>query len=189
MKCLYACFPNFDKIQGMKRFFILVLIAFTALATQAQPDSMSKKPDTLAAFLRMPYLPAFKIMRSDSTYITKASLKQDKHTIVMLFSPDCEHCQHQTEEIIKHIDELKEVQIIMTTYQPMDNMKRFCEKYELAKYPNILVGRDIYYFFGPFYKIRSIPFLAFYDKKQDLMKVFDGGATIGKITEVIRNSN
>jgi thioredoxin-related protein len=189
MKCLYPYFTNFGKINGMKRYFILVMILFTSLAIQAQGDNTRKKKDTLADFMRMPYLPAFRIMRFDSTYITKASLKQDKHTIVMLFSPDCEHCQHQTEDLIKHMDELKEVQFIMTTYQPMENMKRFYEKYQLAKYPDIHMGRDTHYFFGPFYKIKSIPFLAFYDKKQDLMKVFDGGAPIGKITEVIRNSN
>ena len=35
--------------------------------------------------------------------------------MLMVFSPDCEHCQHETEEIIKNIDQFKKYQIVMAT--------------------------------------------------------------------------
>jgi hypothetical protein len=48
------------------------------------------------------------------------------------------------------------------------------------------MGRDVSYFFGGFYKGRSIPYLAIYDRNQKLVKIYDGGATIDKLLEAIR---
>jgi thioredoxin-related protein len=85
--------------------------------------------------------------------------------MLMYFSPECHHCQHQMEDLIKRMDDLKKIEIVLATYQPMEELISFQEKYRLNEYPNIQAGRDTRFFIVPFFKIRNLPYLALYDKK------------------------
>jgi thioredoxin-related protein len=103
--------------------------------------------------------------------------------MLMVFSPMCEHCQHETEDIIKNIDKFSKSTIVMATMMPYDSMMSFRERNQLAQYENIIVGQDTQYFLSPFYMISSLPFLAFYDKKGKLISVFQGSMPIEKALE------
>lgn len=138
-------------------------------------------------YLKNPVLPDFKILQKDSvTWFSKRDLKPGKPVMIMLFSPDCDHCQQQTRMIQERIKELGDLQIVMASFQPMEKLRKFYKDYRIAQYPNIRMGRDVSYFFGNFYVGRSIPFLAIYDRSFKLVKVYDGGAKIDKILEAIK---
>jgi hypothetical protein len=104
----------------------------------------------------------------------------------MLFSPDCEHCQKQTEILLENSAKLQHTQIIMTTTLKMDKIREFIAKYHLDDYPNFLIGRDPSMFFGIFYELKSTPFLAIYNQKEELIRVFDGGAKWNKLEEALK---
>jgi len=106
----------------------------------------------------------------------------------MVFNPDCSHCQHETEEMIAHKDELKDVQIVMITMQPLWMMKDFISKYALADFPNVVVGKDIYYILPGFFDIRNLPYLAMYNKKGNLIGGFEGSLPIEKVIEILKNN-
>lgn len=99
----------------------------------------------------------------------------------MLFNPQCEHCQHETVELTKNIDKFKDILVVMTTSMPFDSMLQFREKYKLAPYKNIIVAQDANYFLFSFYQSHFLPFLAFYNKKKELISVFEGGMPMDKI--------
>ena len=101
--------------------------------------------------------------------------------LLMYFSPDCDHCKKQVEEMLKRMDELKDVQIVMATYQPMDHLAFFEKKYQLSKYKNILSGRDTKYILPPFFKMRNMPYLALYNRKGNLITTFVGNVGVDKI--------
>lgn len=71
----------------------------------------------------------------------------------------------------------------MATYQSFAALKAFNETYRLSRYPNIIVGRDINYFFEPFYRMRNLPFLILYNEKGNLVTTFEG---ITKIDDVLQ---
>jgi hypothetical protein len=73
----------------------------------------------------------------------------------MLFSPDCDHCKHETEELIKNIDKFKKIQIVMATPMPFDKMKEFYAHYDLQRFKNITMGRDISFILPPFFNVRT----------------------------------
>jgi thiol-disulfide isomerase/thioredoxin len=140
-----------------------------------------------APYLKNQSIPEFRILQKDSLHwYTLKDLKPNKPVMFMLFSPDCDHCQKQTKLLTDHMKELGDLQIIMTTYQPLEKMKRFYQEYRIASYPNILMGRDVPYFFGPFFKAQSIPFLAIYNKQHKLARVYDGGAKMDKLLEALK---
>jgi len=102
----------------------------------------------------------------------------------MLFNPQCEHCQHETEELIKNIDKFKNIQILMVTSMVFDSMLTFREKYKLADYKNIVVAHDVNFSLISYFMIHNLPFLAFFDKKKELISVFEGGLQMDKILKI-----
>ncbi len=147
----------------------------------AQGDS------TRAPYLRFPNFPPVKLLMPDSaSYFTKNDLSKKSAVMLMLFNPQCDHCQHETEEIIKNIDQFKNIQIIMATSMPFISMKEFMEKNKLSDYKNITVVQDTHYFLPSYYMIRNLPFLAFYNKKKELISVFEGSMPITKAIEELK---
>lgn len=168
----------------MKNTLLFFVLSIFFIPCLAQSDSTKVPP-----YQRYPTLPPIQILLSDSSTIyTKAQIPNGKPVLFMIFSPDCSHCQHETEELLAHMDELKDVQIVMITYHPLFMMKDFITNYGLSKYPNIVVGKDIYYITTGFYDIHNIPYLAMYDKKGKLIEGFEGSLPIPKVIEILNGN-
>ena len=162
----------------MRKIVLSVLSLFFISTAFAQADTVQ------APYKKFPSFPPAKLLLPDSaTYFTKADLDKKKPVMLMLFNPGCSHCQHETEELTKKMDDFKNIQIIMATSMPFDSMMSFRKTYELDKYPNIVVGQDIHYFLISFYMIHNLPFLAFYNKKKELISVFEGGLPMDRVLE------
>jgi thioredoxin-related protein len=160
----------------MKKLFpvLLLLMSCNFVFAQQLPSV-----DTAAPYLRFPTVPPFNLLKVDSaTYLTKDDIKKHHRTIVMFFSPECEHCKHQTKDILGEIDKFKDIEIVMATYQPFNEMKEFYKNFHIADYPNIKMGRDEKFVLPPFYKMTSLPFLALYDKKGNLITTFSGNQKV-----------
>lgn len=165
----------------MRTFIVVILLLIGSVPTIAQSDS------TQLPYKRFPTVPPLKLLLSDSTTkFTKEDLSKKKPVLLMIFSPECDHCKHETEAIIQHIDDLKKVQIVMATLLPYSNMKAFYDHYELKKYDNIVVGKDLNYMLPAFYGIHNMPYLAFYDKKGNLIKTFEGAMKIEDVIETFK---
>ena len=163
----------------MKFVFSLFIFVLSAITTVAQP--------TEPPYKRFPTLPPLKLLLTDSiTQFTEKDLKKDLPVFVILFSPDCDHCKKGTEELIANIDQFKNIQIVMTTIQPFDKMKEFYNDYKLERFKNITVGRDQFFILPTFYRIKNMPFLAFYNKKGDLIDIAEGSLPINKVLEFFK---
>jgi thioredoxin-related protein len=164
-----------------RMFFALCILSFTSVSF-AQNGY-----DTTAPYKRFPTVPPFKLLGTDSvTFLTKDKLKKNKPVLIVLFNPDCDHCKHETEEILKHIDELKKVQIIMATMAQHAPMKDFYTKYKLGDFKNIKVGQDFQYMLPSFYRATSLPYLAMYDQKGNLLSTFQGTMKIEDLINVFK---
>ncbi len=140
--------------------------------------------DTSLLYLRFPTIPPFKLIKvPDSTYFTKDDLKKKTPTIVMVFSPDCEHCQEMTKQITANIKLFKKAQIVMATPVGFSYVKKFYEEYKISNYSAITMGRDPTYFLGTFYKVRSFPAIFIYNKKGQLVNWFTGEVELKKIVD------
>jgi thiol-disulfide isomerase/thioredoxin len=141
--------------------------------------SSSEEPPV---YLRFPTIPQFTIYKApDSTLFTRENLKKRVATVFFVFSPDCEHCQHETEALIKNIKKFKNTQILMVTHLPYADMMAFYKKYKIANYPQIIMARDTQFFFPVFFKVRNFPSIFVYDKKGNLKKNFEGSVKIEDI--------
>lgn len=159
----------------MRKYIILMFCIFLSKVVLAQED-------TTLLYMRFPTVPPFNITKiADSTQFTKDDLKKKKATMIFVFSPDCEHCQHETNELIANIKLFKKAQIIMASVLEYPILKKFYDKYKIADYPNIIMGRDPTYFLGTFYHVKFFPAIFVYDKKGKFVKAFDGSVPIQEI--------
>jgi len=157
----------------MKKLFFVGLMLIN-VAVFAQTQGQPKVP----AFRSNPTLPQLQLLKIDSSYITKESLNKDQDVMIMYFSPKCDHCIQQWKEMTARMDELKEFQIVMATYQPFEEMVEFYKNYQLNTYKNILIGRDIKFALPPFYVMNTLPYFALYDKKGNLITTFEGNVKV-----------
>jgi hypothetical protein len=152
-------------------------------------QSLSAQTDTFPPpYKRFPEYPPVKLLLPDSvSFFTKDDLPKKSPVMLMMFNPQCEHCQHETEEMVKHIDDFKKIKVVMATSMNFDSMKAFIRKYGLDQYENIVVGQDTHYFLFSFFQNRNLPFHAFYDRKKLLVKVFEGSVSSASIAEMFKD--
>lgn len=156
----------------MKKWIYSLAMALMATGAFAQSDT--------PAYKRNPTLPALNLLNADSTALNTASLK-NQPVILMYFSPTCDHCKQQMADMLKRMDDLGKYQLVLATYQPLADMKHFYSDYKLSQYHNITIGRDAQFKLPPFFQIRSLPYLALYDKKHQLITTYEGNVTVEKI--------
>ena len=143
--------------------------------------------------MQLPYmsdktLPSFNLLLLDSTTIFNTKdIPAGKPVVLMYFSPDCEHCQHQTEAILKDMDSLRNVRFVLLTSLPFDKMRNFYAYYKLGDYKNITLGRDYEFFFSRHYGSQYVPYLAIYDRHKKLVKVFDGGTKVSTLIQLVND--
>ncbi|MEO7961571.1 MAG: redoxin domain-containing protein [Ginsengibacter sp.] len=164
----------------MKKITLLFLASILVLFVVAQTNE--EKP----VYLRFPTVPKFAIYKApDSTVFTREDLKKNRPVMFMIFSPDCDHCQNETRQMLDNIEKFKNTQIVMVTYLPYEEMIAFYKNYDIARYPQITMARDTKFFFPVFFKVENLPSIFIYDKKQKLRKAFDGDVSIDSLTSAL----
>ena len=164
----------------MKTIILLLVLVFV-LKTGSAQDS------TAATFKNIQHLPAFKIYTApDSTLFTSDQLKKDQPLVLMFFSPDCDHCQKETKELMAYKEELKNLQIIMASPAAFKDINEFYKDYNIASMTNIIMGQDANYILGMKYQIRTYPSIFVYDSSGILAKAFVGNISVPAILEAAK---
>jgi len=155
----------------LKNLFIFLAGILISCQAFSQTDSTGETP----VYLRFPTIPQFTVFKApDSTAFTRNDLHKKENTIFVIFSPDCEHCQHETQMLTQNISRFKNTQFVMITYLPYEEMTRFYKDYKIADYPQITMARDTKFFFPVFFRVRNLPSIFIYDKLGKLKKSFEG---------------
>lgn len=156
----------------MKKLFIIALTLINLTVFGQGPQGV------VPPYKKNPTIPQLKLLKVDSSSITRESLHKDQNLLIMYFSPKCEHCIAQWKEMTMRMNDLKDYQIVMATYQPMEEMVEFYNTNHMDTYKNILVGRDTQFALPPFFSINSLPYFALYDKKGHLITTFEGNVKV-----------
>ena len=126
-------------------------------------------------------IPPFELQTVSKTIFTKDKLKKNVPLIIIFFSPTCEHCLHQMDDMMKRVKDFSKFQIVMATFQPVEELVEFNKKYQLSKHPNFTTGRDEKYILPPFFRLQTFPYFAFYDKGGKLLSTHEGNISVDKI--------
>jgi len=165
------------KITTLFSVFIVSLFASMTLLAQGNID-----PN--APFLKDKNIPKFTLNLTTGKSFSNTQIPKTKFTCIIIFSPDCSHCQDEATELTKNADKFKSVFFIWNSYKEMADIKAFATKYGLDKQSNVVVGRDPEFAIPVFFRPRMIPFVAMYDKGQ-LLKVYEQGVKVPELLKII----
>jgi thiol-disulfide isomerase/thioredoxin len=163
----------------MKKILLFILL-FASSVGFAQTNTGQKYPRSFS-------LPDFSLLQVDSTTITTQDITSDKKVMIMLFSPTCDHCKKETENIIAHIDRFRDIEIVMASDHELDELRPYYKKYNLSQYANIRFGKDADYKLKPFYGIYTVPFVALYNKEHTYIMAYRGEPSVDDILGVFKD--
>jgi hypothetical protein len=131
-------------------------------------------------------LPSLEVLELDSlTFINTTSVYHNKASLIMYFSPDCEHCQQQTLELLEQIKSFKGVQICLLSPMSISDLRHFYNYFKLNRFPQIIIGQDFKNAFYKYYKTTSFPCIAIYDKSNKLVKLYREQVNIYQVIKSI----
>ena len=181
-----------------KILFASLLLSFNFLTfcqNKKPVDIKAAKVDSskLPAYLRTKDLPNITLYvdilkkngKQDTTVFTNANLPANRPIVIVYFSPECGHCQHEMKEIEKNIDSLKNAFFVFVCRFPVDSIKGFETKYNTSIYPNMVFGKEASYYIPVFFDRKFTPFMAIYDAKKQFVKSYDQGANMRELIPLI----
>lgn len=131
-------------------------------------------------------LPFFQFTNLQNQFFINDSLKKSQPTLLLFFNTTCEHCQYETEQIIKNISSFKNSNVLFISRQSKNDIQLFDCIYHLSKYSFIKLLRDStdnsYKIFG----INSFPSSIVYNADGKLVKSFKGETKIEAIISALQ---
>ena len=110
--------------------------------------------------------------------------------MVIYFGTDCVHCKLYTKELLKHMDVLKNVQILMVTWSNLQSIQEFYKEFGLSKYPNFNVTTEGYTAnLYRYFHVKTTPFTAVYNRNHQLIKIFDKSPVIDSLLASVKSKS
>jgi len=121
-------------------------------------------------------LPAMVITKTDGTI--QAMKYVSGKAVLVMFQPDCDHCQREATQIRNNLDAFKEYQLYFISSPPMYDVEKFSVDYKFKSLPNVYFGittvNEVINAFGPI----DAPSVYIYDETGRLRKSFSGETDI-----------
>ncbi len=147
--------------------------------------NLPSKHKNLSAIESLPNLRMITI--DSSTRILPDDIPKGCPVILIYFDPDCEHCQKVTDDLILHMSELGHAKIYMVTNNPShEALEQFYQKNRLDKSQNIIIAEDYKYSFYRLFKPSAVPYIAIYNAKKSLVKIYQGETDVNSIISGLR---
>lgn len=156
----------------MKKIAAFIILVFLSACTRIE-KSEQKDNEIIKDY------PNLSIQLTDGSTINGKALEGE--VLLIIFQPDCDHCQHEAQEIEENIAAFRDHTLYFVSSSPMEEVKRFATEYKLAGIPNVKFGwtttESIINNFGPI----QTPSVYIYSSQGKLIKHFNGQVAIGEI--------
>ncbi|HEY9047000.1 MAG TPA: redoxin domain-containing protein [Ohtaekwangia sp.] len=169
----------------MKYIPVFIIAAIAILTVACQSQKKQEQPE--AAYIplmpaAMEQLPDMHLTLLDGKPIAFRSLSGKN--ILIMFQPDCDHCQREAKQFSEKIDAFNAYQIYFTSTAPAEELQKFSIEYKLNNQPNVHFGsttaNEIIENLGP---IDAPSVYIYHDSK--LIQKFNGETDIAVILKSI----
>ncbi len=123
-------------------------------------------------------MPTFSYLTLDNKVFTEEDLAQNKPTLFIYFNSECDFCNHEAEMVQQNLEQLKAIQVVFISYEPVDKIKQFATKFKLLNHANISFLSDTKVTFATTFDVKSMPCLVLYDKENNLIEKIKGQVKI-----------
>ena len=147
--------------------------------------SKSIQKEQIAENLKV--LPDFRFLDLDGSSFTNENLKFNHSTVFIYFNSECDFCQHEAQSISENLFELKDIQLLFVSNEPINIIKDFSEHYELSNQENIYFLHDGNNTFTSHFGANTIPHLLFYNTNKTLIKSHRGQLNAAGILNILND--
>ncbi|WP_445713336.1 peroxiredoxin family protein [Flavobacterium sp.] len=132
-------------------------------------------------------MPAFSYLTLENKIFTNENLEEGKPTLFIYFNSECDFCNHEAEMVQQNIEQLKDIQVVFISYEPVEKIKQFATKFNLLHHANISFLSDSKITFAATFDVKSMPCLVLYDKNNILIEKIKGQVKIETVLEKFHN--
>lgn len=132
-------------------------------------------------------MPAFSYLTLENKIFTNENLEEGKPTLFIYFNSECDFCNHEAEMVKENIEQLKEIEVVFISYEPIEKIRPFATKFKLLHHDNIYFLSDSKITFASTFDVKSMPCLVLYDKGKNLIEKIKGQVKIETVLEKFRN--
>ncbi|MCZ4222296.1 TlpA family protein disulfide reductase [Pedobacter rhodius] len=155
----------------LRNLFLAIILLFALNANAQQPA----------------FLPQFKFFKLDGKPYSNVNINQSKKTLFILFDCTCEHCQREAKELNSVYSKLKNINILMVTFDESISIQKFFGSYApgLNLKPNVTVLQDKNKTFIPTFLPSQYPAMYLYSTAGKLLVYNSGDGGIKKVLKSI----
>lgn len=174
---LLACLSYAKIFLSTMRNFIIVFLLLFAIACS------NKKTESTTEEVVVNEMPALRLERMTGEKIRVDSLSGK--TILVFFSPDCDHCQREADDIYQHLSAFREYSIYFIAARDNKEITDFASTYHLNDQPNVIFARadlpEVLNVMGSM----GTPTLFIYSKEKRLVKKFENETPVEEIIKFL----
>ncbi len=120
-------------------------------------------------------------------FVTSADLDNNANLFVMIFNPNCSHCEEETKMIEKNSALFKNTKLVMVANPRLANMiPNFVSNNSIPDYPFISIGPDSSDYINKVILYKMLPQINIYDHDRKLIKCFNGDMPIDSLQQYIQ---
>lgn len=159
-----------------------IVILFAACEKKHRTESAVEDEPVVAAQTRDDR-PPITIRLTDGTDVKVR--EQNHKMILVLFQPDCDHCQDEAKQIRSRLDAFKDYDMYFISSEANEVIMKFSKDYDLFNKPNVKFGHtsvdDVLNHFGSI----STPSIYIYKESGELVQSFDGLVDVQVIVQYL----
>ena len=160
-------------------FLVAIIIGFFSYQYFITSDNSGKSSKTTS------FLPEFSFLTLDNQEFKNGDISKGHYVIFIYFSPDCDHCHYQAQDIKDNIGSLQDVQILFTSNDANENIKLFVSEVELENELNVHFLCDPKKTYYDLFEPGIIPNIFVYDKNHKLLEHFEGQTEVKEILSIL----
>lgn len=165
-------------------FFVMVVLTGCGGKESARPaDEPKRVAESEQVQSNTSELPDLPLTMRDGS--RKSASELSGNVALILFQPDCDHCQREAEDIRRNIAGFKDFELYFISSAPIEEVIQFARQYDLENRKSVHLGTttvpDILRNFGPI----DAPSIYLYGKNGRLIQSFNGEVAIEVVLKYI----
>jgi peroxiredoxin len=159
-----------------------LFISLLLVACSAKKETVKEEESTASAVVTTD-LPAMTLTNFDGS---KQSVKDIKgKTVLILFQPDCDHCQREAVEIEKNLERFNGYQLYFVSSDAIPAIDKFSSDYRLKDKANVHFAQTTVQNVLDNFGAISAPSLYIYNEQGKLVQSFNGETAIEVVLKYI----
>ena len=157
----------------MKNYLLLLTATLFSISGMAQQAGAAKRMSYTNAGAP---IPNFIITKTTGGTLTNEQLTKGKPVMIMIFSPECEHCELSLDSLKTIRNDFKTTQVVLVAEERhKDQMASFVARTKAKDDPVFgTIGTNKGELIAAIYTNKILPQIVFYDNYHKLIKIFDG---------------